>query len=252
MLNKKIISENFSRAASSYESVALVQKYAARKLCELVAVEIKPHSRALDLGSGTSFIAQHLPENVQIFETDLSFEMLQQNNLATHKIQCDFENLPFKNNSFDILLSSFSLQWLNDFEKTFAHFSQILKPNGILAFALPTFESLNEIRTASVASKCYFNFNDLPKTPKLKLALKKYGFTEKNFATEIFKSEFENGTQALKSIKHTGANYSKKNNLVTKSKLADFNNFCLKNFATDNKNIVISWNVSFFIFQNQN
>lgn len=246
MLNKKIIGENFSRAAKNYDQVAIVQKQAAQKLCQLASPFINDDSRILDLGCGTGFIAQNLSQ--KIFECDLSFAMLQQPRNG-HKIQCDFTNLPFKKNSFDLLISSFSLQWLEDFETYFANFSALLKPQGILAFCLPTYESLQELKSASAASDCNFHFNILLKNSDLKSALKNCRFSEKLFVEEIVKSKFESGLQAIKSIKETGANYRGQNSFITKNRLNQFNNFCLKNFADESKKISISWNISFFICQ---
>jgi malonyl-CoA O-methyltransferase len=249
-LNKKIISENFSRAAKNYDQLASVQKQAAEKLCQLASPFLKENFKILDLGSGTGFIANNLnrEKNLQIFQTDLSLDMLKQN-IHKYKIICDFENLPFKNISFDILISSFSLQWLTDFNKNFSEFFSLLKPNGIFAFCLPTKESLKELKTASKATDCEFNFNILPEVNYLKSALKNSGFEEKLFQQEIIKSEFPNGFEALKSIKDTGANYFLKKNFVSKTQLRQFNSFCLKNFSNDHKNIFISWETSFFIFQ---
>jgi len=253
MLNKKIISENFSRAAKKYHQIAVVQKQSAEKLCHLASPFIKENFNIIDLGSGTGFIANNLAgkKNLQIFEADLSLKMLQQstNNL---KINCDFENLPFKKNSFDILISSFSLQWLTDFNKNFAEFFLLLKPNGIFAFCLPTKESLKELKTANKATGCEFNFNTLPDADDLKSALKNCGFEEKFFQQEVVKLEFTSGSEALKSIKNIGANgsnYLSKKNFVSKTQLTQFNSFCLKNFSAGNKNISISWEISFFILQ---
>ena len=172
MLNKRIIGENFSRAAQNYEAVALVQQQAAKKLCHLASPFIRDDLRILDLGSGTGFVSRSLnnlqnrPRNILtpyspllsphsplvtphllrgplVFEADLSLSMLQQHP-SNFKINCDFENLPFRNHSFDILISSFSLQWLSDFEKNFLQFSALLKPHGIFAFCIPTDKSLEE------------------------------------------------------------------------------------------------------------
>ena len=317
MLNKKIIGENFSRAAQNYEAVALVQKQAAEKLCHLASPFIRDDLRILDLGSGTGFVSRslnnlqngprnkcgvtigeygvtigeygvtigeygvtigewgttttekktpiccfspnvvtphsplvtpHLLRGPLVFEADLSLSMLQQhpNNF---KINCDFENLPFRNHSFDILISSFSLQWLSDFEKNFLQFSALLKPHGIFAFCIPTDKSLEELKLASIESGCDFHFNILPKISDLKSALKKCGFEERLLELEVIKSEFTDAFQALKSIKKTGANYTTKRKFVSKTQLTQFHSFCLKNFSQPNKKISISWNVSFFIFQ---
>lgn len=250
-IDKKIIQKNFSRGAKKYNDVALIQKEAAKKLCEL-AFKSNPSrdnvEKILDLGSGTSFVAKNFSDkkNLQIFEVDLSLEMLKS---WSHRpsnvfaINADFEKLPFKHSSFDLIISSFSLQWMNDFEKNFSNFFSLLKPQGILAFCLPTNESLSELKSANI-----FNFNELPKVDDLKLALKKAGFVEQFFVTEIAKQSFPNGLQALRSMKEIGANSSVKNNkIITKSELKQFDNFCLKNFSTSAKNIHTSWFISYFI-----
>ncbi len=251
MFIKETIRGNFSRSAPKYNQVALTQKYAATKLCQITSPLINDGFKILDLGSGSSFIAQNLADkNVQIFETDLSLEMLlQHHSPQIFKTRCDFENLPFKDHSFDVLTSSFSLQWLNDFESNFKKFFSLLKPGGILAFCLPCDGSLTELKTASIASGCNFNFNNLPQAFDLRSTLKKCGFSENFYSEEIITALFSNGLQALKSIKDSGANYSTVKNTITKTNLAQFNNFCLKNFTTTNKSFSLSWNVSFFIAQ---
>ena len=254
----KTIAENFSKAAKNYDAAAEVQKLAARKLCEIALPFVKENSQILDLGSGTSFLAreflnheQFRQKNVKFYEVDLSLEMLQcwvsrpkENFFA---IQADIENLPFQPQSFDLIISSFSLQWLKDFEKTFARIFEILKPNGVFVFCLPTSGSLFELREASLASECNFNFNELPKIENLKSALKKSGFEEKKFVEEVLKQTFENGSEGLKSLKRIGAGLpTKKRNVVSKTQLKQFNNFCLKNFSADNKSTRLSWFVPYF------
>jgi malonyl-CoA O-methyltransferase len=251
--DKKIIAEKFGSAAKNYDEAALVQAAAVDELCDLLQNDGEGKT-ILDLGSGTSFIAKKFStqKNIKFFEVDIAENMLKQwaNRPSENffAIQADIENLPFEKESFDILLSSFSLQWLTNFEKNFAHFFSLLKPNGIFAFCLPTFESLSELRAASVESECNFHFNDLPKIENLKSALSKSEFQIKKSYTKIIKQEFQNGSDALKSLQKTGANISLKNNIpVTKTKLRKFNNFHLKNSNLANKTAPISWFITFFL-----
>ncbi|MDX2083145.1 MAG: methyltransferase domain-containing protein [Rickettsiales bacterium] len=249
--DKKIIATNFSRAAKDYNKMALVQAHSAQKLCALALPFIKNNSTILDLGCGNGFVSKNLSsqKNLKIFESDLSLEMLKQS-CGDKKICCDFENLPFKNHSFDILISSFSLQWLNNFEKNFQQFSLKLKSNGILAFCLPTDQSLEQLKIASANSGCNFHFNSLPTINDLKSALKNCGLVEKIFELEVIESEFISGREALQSIKKIGANYSNKKNFVSKTQLAQFDSFCLKNFINVNKKIFVTWRVAFFVCKN--
>ncbi len=269
--DKKRLKMNFARQVQNYSKAASIQGLAAKKICKIAAPFIQkkqdvmlslskhdsghgPEScfdklsmtpRVLDLGSGTGFVAKHLNKNLNLCELDLALEMLQQSpSPNSQKIQADFENLPFKNNSFDILISSFALQWLSDFDKSFSQFFSLLKPKGVFIFCLPCYGSLAELSAANI-----FNFNQLPKVEDLKNSLKRSGFKEIFVETKTLKQTFESGVEALKSLKKIGANYSQKNSkIITKTSLAQFNNFCLKNFGTSTRKIEVSWVISYFIF----
>ena len=248
--DKKIIQKNFSRGAKNYDELALIQKLTAKNLCEISAPFIQENCRILDLGCGTSFIAKNLcdKKNIEIFELDLSLEMLKSwperpNHVAA--IQGDFEKLPFKKESFDILISSFSLQWLKNFEQNFTDYFALLKNGGKLIFAIPTDKSLQEIKSAKI-----FNFIDFPTNKNLKLAAKKSGFKEIFFSEEKFFQTAYKASQHLKIINKIGANYSDANsNPITKSQLIALDNFCSKNSTNPDKTTTVSWFVSFFIFQ---
>ncbi|MBP7710519.1 MAG: methyltransferase domain-containing protein [Rickettsiales bacterium] len=254
---------NFAHGVQNYLEAASIQGLAAEEICKIAAPFFAENLQVLDLGSGTGFVAREILKQVQddenirsrhpelvsgspsIFELDLALEMLQQSpSPNSQKIQADFENLPFKNNSFDILISSFALQWLTDFDKSFSQFFSLLKPEGVFIFCLPCDGSLAELSAANI-----FNFNQLPKVEDLKNSLKKSGFSEISVETKTTKQTFESGVAALKSLKKIGANYSQKNSkVITKTNLAQFNNFCLKNFGTDTRKIEVSWVISYFIF----
>ncbi len=254
---KALIEKNFSAVAKNYDEAASIQKLAADKLCNLVEKNFDyENKKILDLGSGTSFIAKKLiskNKNCEIFEVDLSQAMLDlwqdrpQNVLA---VKGDIENLAFEENSFDLLISSFALQWLSNFEKSFSNFFSFLKPNGIFAFSLPTWESLSELRRASISSACDFSFYELPKISQINSAFKQAGFVEKIHHLEILEQEFPSGVAALKSIKKIGAKFSQpKKQPITKEKLTHFNNFCLKERSLENRNIAVSWHISYFYLQ---
>ena len=121
IFDKKIIAKNFSNAARNYDEFALIQKQVAQRISALTSPFIKQNSQILDLGSGTGFVASNLSQldeflknYAKIYEVDLSLEMLK-NRPNRHKnifpLCCDIENLSFKKASFDLLVSSFSLQW---------------------------------------------------------------------------------------------------------------------------------------------
>lgn len=252
--DKKIIAENFSRGAKNYDELAEVQRSTAERLCTIAKNFIKENSRILDLGSGTSFIAKNFcadekicEKNFHLTEVDISAEMLNswtQRPKNISAMQGDFENLPFAKNSFDILISSFSLQWMSDFEKNFLKFSEILKSGGIFILALPTHNSLQEIKSAQAVETI-----DFPRAELIKSAAKKSGFVEIFFEQETKFEEFSKASQCLKTVNKIGGGYSKnKSKKLNKSALKKLDEFCLENFSSANKKTVISWSISYFLF----
>lgn len=51
--------------------------------------------------------------------------------IAVHEVYCDEEDLPFPPQSFDLVISPFSLHWINDLPKSLQQIKSILKPDGV-------------------------------------------------------------------------------------------------------------------------
>ncbi|MEW6070241.1 MAG: class I SAM-dependent methyltransferase [Candidatus Thermoplasmatota archaeon] len=99
-------------------------------------ISINPNSKILDLGCGTGLLFDFLKERNLYPDTvgiDISKEMLKISN--GEKILGDVENLPFKNNSFDIVFSFTVIQNLPTL-KILEEVSRVLKPNSIFAFTV--------------------------------------------------------------------------------------------------------------------
>ncbi len=228
-LDKNLIAKNFSRGSKTYDEAAQIQLAEAKELVALISSYLKKDSRILDLGSGTSFIAKQL-STYEITEVDISVEMLnswRERPSNVTAIQADFENLPFAESSFDLIISSFALHWSSDFEKNFLRFFSLLKPNGVFAFCLPTFGSLPELEA--------FNINEFPTNYLIKDALNKSGFDEKFFAQKTVQQKFATNREMVIFLKRIGANSP------TKTKLP------LKNSLSKNTHPKLSWNSSHFI-----
>lgn len=248
--NKKIINYNFSSKASEYNLRANVQKKVAKKLCQLF-IENYPSKnnqkiRILDLGSGTSFVAKNLLkkiENCEIYELDLSLEMLnifQKNPKKIMKICADIESLPFTESSFDAIISSFSLQWIENFENLFDVLKKLLKPRAILAFSIPDNQSFQELKNSP------FLINKMPDKQELLNILESRQFIKKKFINEKINEKFLNLVQALKSFKKIGVNYYFPNN--NKKTFQELKNFYLKNFQNALTYKKLSWSICYFIY----
>ena len=88
---------------------------------------VKLKGRILDLGSGTGLLSDFL--NKEIIGVDFSINMLKKSK-NKNRILGDAENLPFKNNTFDFVLSFTLLQNLPSF-KLFKEIKRILKPDSL-------------------------------------------------------------------------------------------------------------------------
>ncbi|KAM3864898.1 arginine-hydroxylase NDUFAF5, mitochondrial [Diretmus argenteus] len=106
---------------------------------------------ALDVGGGKSHIAEHLSKDVveRLFLTDISDTTLKQKRgceIPTHCVLADEEFLPFKENTFDLVVSSLSLHWINDLPGALRQIQQVLKPDGVFIGAMVGGETLYELR----------------------------------------------------------------------------------------------------------
>lgn len=68
--------------------------------------------------------------------------------IGCRKMVVDEEALPFEPESFDIVMSSLSLHWVNQLPSTFSQIIKSLRPDGVFIAALFGGETLFELRGA--------------------------------------------------------------------------------------------------------
>uniref|UniRef100_A0A3B4GGR5 Arginine-hydroxylase NDUFAF5, mitochondrial n=1 Tax=Pundamilia nyererei TaxID=303518 RepID=A0A3B4GGR5_9CICH len=66
--------------------------------------------------------------------------------IPTHCVLADEEFLPFKENTFDLVVSSLALHWINDLPGALRQIHQVLKPDGVFIGAMVGGETLYELR----------------------------------------------------------------------------------------------------------
>jgi len=105
---KQAYSLRFSRSVQTYEKWAIPQRRTAAKLVEF----LNPSGRVLDLGCGTGFVSMNLGDWCTPVGLDLSLKMVEAyRRRFPMGVVGDAEVLPFKDKSFDYVLSNFSLHW---------------------------------------------------------------------------------------------------------------------------------------------
>jgi len=108
-------------------------------------LNIKPDEKVLDLGSGPAIlplrIAQvsDLESGIKIIGLEISYKAIQLGNRVIakkglgdfiHLVRGDAENLPFKNNSFNAVVSNATINLLLDKEKGFKEIVRVTKEGG--------------------------------------------------------------------------------------------------------------------------
>jgi ubiquinone/menaquinone biosynthesis C-methylase UbiE len=115
------------------------------KLTKLLGPRPGPFDRSLEIGAGTGYFSLNLLQSGVIREaicTDISPGMLATLERNAHELgldvetaACDAAELPFADESFDLVLGHAVLHHLPDLDRCFAEFARVLKPGGTLFFA---------------------------------------------------------------------------------------------------------------------
>lgn len=218
-LDKKVISQNFSKSAVTYDGYAdLHERITGRLFSKLD----RDYKYILDVGSGTGtlvdILAEKYPE-AEVVGVDIAPGMI---DFATSKVRRknarflvgDGESLPFKDKEFDLVVSSASLQWM-DPQKVFAEVSRVLRPRG--KFYLSTFgpATLCELKRAGLS------VNDFPSKCELEIVARKY-FKRTMFKREIINKNYDGLSGLFVYLKMIGAQYpvnSRKKGLSTRGKI---------------------------------
>lgn len=248
---KEKISKNFSKAAASYDLKAVVQREMGQALVDTIRRECPKANSILDLGTGTGFLIGEvscLYPDAKIYGIDIAPGMVEaskgkfegKKNISI--VQGDIEDLPFPENSFDLAISSASLQWIKNLENVFKQISVVLTQDGVFyvnLFGEKTFEEL-KLSLKSVGLAYPFSFMDKKTLQDL---LEKTGFIS-NIESRIFCKYYPDLMSFLKKVKEIGAGniFPLKNNLGQRKLLSDME----KHFRTNDSQVAITYELISF------
>jgi NADH dehydrogenase [ubiquinone] 1 alpha subcomplex assembly factor 5 len=134
------------RAASTVGQVADVLRDAAERLLDRVDDTNRRFVDVLDVG-GRGVVAPLLRQRgMRVVSCDLSARMAAGNGGLC--VVADEECLPFGPGSFDLIVASLSLHWINDLPGALLQLRQALRPEGMLLASLPALGTLAELRSA--------------------------------------------------------------------------------------------------------
>ena len=145
MINKRRIKKSFSTHASTYDQSAHFQQKVAGEVVEHVkALGIRPN-RILDIGTGTGTIALELKKlfaSATVQACDIACGMVIVAKAKGDELFCDHldfigadaEYLPYRGEKFDLVISSLTYQWLNNWRCAMKEVLRVLQIGGMFFF----------------------------------------------------------------------------------------------------------------------
>jgi malonyl-ACP O-methyltransferase BioC/pimeloyl-ACP methyl ester esterase len=225
-MNNKRISErvkrSFSRAAPNYDNTADLQKDVADELLQKIPGFIagRPHlTSILDIGCGTGFMTfglNNIFPSANIVGCDIAHPMIE---IAKQKrarneikfISADAGDLPFVEDTFDMVASNLTYQWLPDLNRAFSEVFRVLQPGGVFVFSILGPGTLRELKS-SYHDACKLSgrdglpsFIDFPEPTHIAITLERTGF-KYQFIESYFKRRYYDSLWGLlKILKSIGA-----------------------------------------------
>ena len=180
-----LLSSQYKSADKLKARIALHEKYGQGKIdfhrWLFEHIDIKDDARVLELGTGSARVwlqnRTRIPQAWDITLSDFSEGMLAEakNNLADidHEFefrQIDIQNIPFADDSFDMLMANHMLYHVPDIDKAISEVKRVLKPKGKFYAAANAKGNMLELRQMLNDISKFFpndvvvNLNNIPYT----------------------------------------------------------------------------------------
>lgn len=216
-LDKRKVAHSFSRAATTYDSAASLQRRVGEQLLRQLLLQQPPQDPApewiLDVGCGTGFFTQKLadcfPQSL-LLGLDIAEGMLQLARQRTAKFPAywltgDGESLPLRDHSMDIIFSSLVIQWCENLPQLFTELWRALKPGGQLLFSTLGPNTLHELKQAWGAVDGYVHVNRFQSADDIQAAAAAAGFTLASWQVQDCVMDFVAVEDLMRELKALGA-----------------------------------------------
>ncbi len=211
-LEYEAIRKSFNAIAHQYEDNAILQKEVLSRLLErlsdeaLVDVNLKPQ-HIVDLACGTGWAHKGIKQlfaDTKISALDFAQNMLNQvdKKLAT-PVFADAHDLPFADNSADVVFSNMALHWCNESD-VFAESRRVLKPGGLIVMSALGETSLYELKGILSELDDKPRVHTFPALHDLGDDLLKAGFEDVVVNAEVITLTYKDVVSLMKDIKASG------------------------------------------------
>jgi malonyl-CoA O-methyltransferase len=207
---KQRIRDAFDRAATSYDTAAVLQRQVCEHLLARFDLPEKPATLSiLDAGCGTGYGTRLLRArwpSAHLSIVDFAPAMLDlARNAADTCTTADIEALPFDEQSFDAWWSSLTLQWCNA-DTVFAEAARVLRPHGRLAVSTLGPGTFRELRSAFARVDDYRHTLPFSEPAMIRQSLQNAGFSGISLQRETLTQHYPDLKTLLHAVKAIGAN----------------------------------------------
>ena len=215
-VNKEKIRHAFSKAATTYEDCARVQKASMERLLSLL--EKGSYEKILEIGCGTGSLTEKLARlnpNARITAVDIAPGMVEQARVRlaqfrhTRVVEADGEELPaniMAQGPYDLIISNAAFQWFADLERALKVYSNLMAPDGELVFSLfgpSTLAELQTVLNALNGTERGLVASLFPKIDELAPLMRSL-FGSCNIEEQLIGKEYATLLELLSSLKQTG------------------------------------------------
>jgi SAM-dependent methyltransferase len=149
IFDRRLLRARRGRFAAGFAEHEFLIAHVATELAERIAAVLREFPQALDLGAHHGLVGRRvadLPNVGSMVYADSTFE------LAVHcprpSLVCDEDLLPFRERSFNLIVSGLALHRVNDIPGALIQIRRSLVPDGLFMAAALGARSLIELRTA--------------------------------------------------------------------------------------------------------
>lgn len=212
----------FSKAAQTYDEYAWLQRQMWEGLSQhLKTLKLSPNF-VLDIGMGTGERTYELAKfypGAFFVGFDIAWGMVKyaivrewRSSKRPFVLQADLNEIPFKKNSFDFVISNVVYQRIHDLTKAFLEVERILRPKGFFCISLLTKNTLSELHRSfesaykNIKGPTLPEAHDLPADSAVISSFKKTRFSIVSVTKFKKRPTYKSTYEILKWLKGIGAN----------------------------------------------
>ncbi|NHO31105.1 methyltransferase domain-containing protein [Acetobacter sp. LMG 1636] len=196
------------RAATMPGSVSGIFDEAADLLLERLDDLTRTFSLALDIGGRGATLPGLRARGIDAVSCDLSYGFARR--AGPLAVCADEEFLPFGTQTFDLVIASLSLHWVNDLPGTLMQIRHILKPDGLFLASIPVLPTLSGLRDCLAEAELALSSGVSPRVspfPTLRdcaSLLQRAGFALPVVDAETMDIRYRSGLALLRDLRAAG------------------------------------------------